>query len=588
MRRGDADGARERVEGAPHRGVPGAKRRVRKEGALWAADEQNQLTSMTMKTGLPTGMTRKRLEPDYLLQDSAGLQKIPCGATADPPLCVGTDKAEDDRPYEAVVQFKYDYARRRVEKKVINNWNGSTGTTISHLKYVYDGHNLIAELDASGNSVTVLSTYVWGLDLSGTTWGAGGVGGLLMIKDGSKVYFPGYDGNGNVSGLVDSADGSLDAKYEYGAFGETLRVSGETIAADNPFRYSTKYTDEESGLVYYGYRYYSPSLGRFLNRDPIGELGGSNLYAFVENDPVNGWDYLGYGPDYIGGPDCESECRSYMGEHRYRSFEECMEDLCPGELEPYIVEEVQVPEPYMGLGYLIGEDEDGGGGDGGDGSGPSGNDGCDEEKEEDDRPFWCAAIEGALAANRNIGAAHARLLGLLGIDGNFNLGGSIGGTVAAPFPWAAVLGVGVHGEVGGRFSFDLDDPLNLKFSGLASMSGMLTMGGGGYFTRGPTYGHAEGDLKSGFSFTPHLHSEAAFVLGRGGAAQIDIDLNGHYDPFNDPFDIEEIFEGHSWSFSPRSAYGIAGIIGTGGGVTASFSSESPKEVLQRLYQQKCE
>ena len=87
--------------------------------------------------------------------------------------------------------------------------------------------------------------------------------------------------------------GSLDAKYEYGAFGEPLRVGGAAIAADNPFRYSTKYTDTESGLIYYGFRYYSPSLGRFLNRDPIGEEGGTNLYGFVENDPVNGGDYLG-------------------------------------------------------------------------------------------------------------------------------------------------------------------------------------------------------------------------------------------------------------------------------------------------------
>ena len=98
---------------------------------------------------------------------------------------------------------------------------------------------------------------------------------------------------GNVSGLVDSADGSLDAKYEYGSFGEPLRVGGTAIADDNPFRFSTKYLDTESGLIYYGFRYYSPSLGRFLNRDPIGEEGGQNLYAFVQNDPVNGADYLG-------------------------------------------------------------------------------------------------------------------------------------------------------------------------------------------------------------------------------------------------------------------------------------------------------
>ena len=256
----DADGARQRVDGAPQSGVPGAKGRVRKAGAHWAADEQNRLTAMTMKSGLPTGMIRKRLE------------------------------------------FKYDYLGRRVEKKVLNNWTGTAGTTVTHLKYVYDGHNLIAELNGSVNSKPVLSTYVWGLDLSGTIWGAGGVGGLLMIKDGSKVYFPGYDGNGNVSGLVDSADGSLDAKYEYGAFGEPLRVGGSAIAEDNPFRFSTKYTDSESGLVYYGFRYYSPSLGRFLNRDPLGELGGSNLYAFVENDPVNGWDYLGLDDELLCDP----------------------------------------------------------------------------------------------------------------------------------------------------------------------------------------------------------------------------------------------------------------------------------------------
>ena len=224
---------------------------------------------MTMKTGLPTGMTRKRIE------------------------------------------FTYDYLGRRVQKVVKNNWNGSSGTTVTHLRYVYDGNNLIAELNGSNN--TVLSTYVWGLDLSGTNWGAGGVGGLLMIKDGSKVYFPGYDGNGNVSALLDSADGSLDAKYEYAAFGETLRVGGTAIADDNPFRFSTKYTDTESGLIYYGFRYYSPSLGRFLNRDPLGELGGSNLYGFVENDPVNGWDYLGL---YLEGgsgesPGIEDDSRSY-------------------------------------------------------------------------------------------------------------------------------------------------------------------------------------------------------------------------------------------------------------------------------------
>ena len=276
----DADGARECADGAPQSGVPGAKRRVRKAGARWATDEQNRLTAMTMKSGLPTGMIRKRLE------------------------------------------FVYDYLGRRVQKKVLNNWTGISGTTVTHLKYVYDGHNLIAELNASTTTKTVLSTYVWGLDLSGTIQGAGGVGGLLMVKEGSKTYFPAYDDNGNVSALLDSTDGSLDAKYEYGAFGEPLRVGGTAIAADNPFRFSTKYTDVESGLVYYGFRYYSPSLGRFLNRDPFGEEGGTNLYAFVENDPVNGWDYLGLDDELLCDPAdysaglCDDDGRHHEPERR--------------------------------------------------------------------------------------------------------------------------------------------------------------------------------------------------------------------------------------------------------------------------------
>jgi len=64
-------------------------------------------------------------------------------------------------------------------------------------------------------------------------------------------------------------------------------------AAQNPSRFSTKFTDEESGLVYYGYRYYSPGMGRWLSRDPIAENGGLNLYGFVYNDTVNMADVLG-------------------------------------------------------------------------------------------------------------------------------------------------------------------------------------------------------------------------------------------------------------------------------------------------------
>jgi RHS repeat-associated protein len=61
----------------------------------------------------------------------------------------------------------------------------------------------------------------------------------------------------------------------------------------NPFRFSTKYLDQETGLLYYGYRYYQPESGRWLGRDPIHERGGKNLYGFVNNDSIRLTDRLG-------------------------------------------------------------------------------------------------------------------------------------------------------------------------------------------------------------------------------------------------------------------------------------------------------
>jgi len=191
-----------------------------------------------------------------------------------------------------LISFTYDYLNRRISKKVQGGWNGSTYTSTDlWLRFLYNGWNLIAEINHYAGD-TVLRNYFWGLDLSGTGQGAGGVGALVMIQDSGNSYLPVYDGTGNVHGLLKASDGTLAACYEYDAFGKVLRESG-AYAATNPFQFSTKYTDIETGLVYYGQRYFSPSLGRFINRDPIAESGGLNLYGFCGNNGVNGWDILG-------------------------------------------------------------------------------------------------------------------------------------------------------------------------------------------------------------------------------------------------------------------------------------------------------
>jgi len=77
--------------------------------------------------------------------------------------------------------------------------------------------------------------------------------------------------NGNVTELVNT-NGASVAHYEYDPYGNLVIAEG-SAAQDNPFLFSTKYLDQETGWYYYGYRYYSPELGRWTRRDPIWEEG---------------------------------------------------------------------------------------------------------------------------------------------------------------------------------------------------------------------------------------------------------------------------------------------------------------------------
>jgi len=198
--------------------------------------------------------------------------------------------------------FAYDYQGRRIQKVSATN-----GVTIASFSYLYDGWNPAAEL----GSGTLVRSYIWGSDLSGQTGsalnGAGGVGGLLEVSyHGTAITncFPAFDGNGNLSALVSAADGTLIANYEYGPFGEVIRQTGP-MAKANPIRFSTKYQDDESDLLYYGYRYYKASTGTWPNHDPIQEQGGLNLYGVAQNDLLNRIDYLGlfYHPVKVSGQD---------------------------------------------------------------------------------------------------------------------------------------------------------------------------------------------------------------------------------------------------------------------------------------------
>ena len=219
-------------------------------------------------------------------------------------------------PARRKLVFAYDFMGRRIKKDV---WHGtSSGGWQLHHKFDFihqlGGWNILAER-SGGSEGSFLRTYTWGTDLGGRLSGAGGAGGLLLteLHTSNTVLANGMDLNGNVTLLVNMTSGRAAATYDYGPFGELLRQSGE-YAILNPFRFSTKYTDDETGLVAYEYRYYNPSSGTWLNRDPLGDdfffrsyirglsisqidsLGSEALkppYAFVGNNPINRTDMAG-------------------------------------------------------------------------------------------------------------------------------------------------------------------------------------------------------------------------------------------------------------------------------------------------------
>jgi RHS repeat-associated protein len=154
------------------------------------------------------------------------------------------------------------------------------GTKTSDTRYVFDGSQATQERDGNNN---VVNEYTWGLGLPG------GIGGLLQVAQGGNPYSYLYDGKGNVTALL-NASGQPAAAYQYDPFGQPQTL---LASVTQPMGFSTKAYDPQTGLSYYGYRFYSPSLGRWLTRDPLGETGGINLYAYVQNNPVNLLDPLG-------------------------------------------------------------------------------------------------------------------------------------------------------------------------------------------------------------------------------------------------------------------------------------------------------
>jgi len=176
-------------------------------------------------------------------------------------------------------QFVYDGMSRL---RISRSWNWVNGAWVqdSEKRRVYLGMDVVQERDQNNN---VTASYSGGLSARSTAIG---------------TVFYGFDGNGSVTSLTD-ATGAVVGSYTYDAWGNTLASSGAK-AQENPYRYSGK--EQLAGYYSFGYRFYNAGLGRWINRDPLEEDGGINLYAYVEGNPVNTVDPDGLQPAVVAPP----------------------------------------------------------------------------------------------------------------------------------------------------------------------------------------------------------------------------------------------------------------------------------------------
>ena len=205
---------------------------------------------------------------------------------------------------DKTANYKYDGLGRRIEKEVTET--GVTTTT----RYIYDNEDILLELDGD-NNITARYTHGPGIDEP-----------LIMEKGSASFYFH-ADGLGSITELTDNI-GSVAQSYTYSSFGKIESQLDPNFI--QPFTFTAREFDAETGLYYYRARYYKPSNGRFLSEDPFNiasliatrrpaslSFPGdgltislrlpslfSNQFAYVMNNPVGSGDPSGRGVIGIG------------------------------------------------------------------------------------------------------------------------------------------------------------------------------------------------------------------------------------------------------------------------------------------------
>lgn len=197
-------------------------------------------------------------------------------------------RVECDHDY--AVDYLYDPFYRRLAK-IHSNWDSKQNCWTRQSKdyFIYDGEKEIGRADETGR--------IQELRVLGIGKGAE-IGAAIALELLTETYLPIHDRQGSLRCLVDLKNGQAVECYRYSAYGLETILNGEgepqeVSKVGNPWRFSSKRLDSESGLIAFGKRYYDPQIGRWTTPDPLFFFDCPNRYAFVQNNPTNAYDLYG-------------------------------------------------------------------------------------------------------------------------------------------------------------------------------------------------------------------------------------------------------------------------------------------------------
>ncbi len=190
-------------------------------------------------------------------------------------------------PDQNVIKFTYDPTGKRLTKRI-----ESKGKKTKIFRFFYLGNTEIGSVDEKG-AIMELKVPIDPNNPEAPS---------ITIEIKRETYVPLYDLQGNIVCLLDPQKRKLVESYLYSAYGEEeiINQKGRIVAdssVGNPWRYRGKRVDKEIGLIYFGYRYYDPEIGRWTSPDPLGSIDGPNLYAYARNNPITYIDAFGLASD---------------------------------------------------------------------------------------------------------------------------------------------------------------------------------------------------------------------------------------------------------------------------------------------------